>query len=473
MAQNMSSTTRGDGDVWSAVRERLRKELGDPVFDAWIGSLELISMDHGEVKIGAPKPLVRSWVANHYATRIERALKAEGGSPRSISIVLAPPRVGGGLQAERETRPAPAAMVTAFPIAPKPIMAGAGNLWNRVLHPTQSFDTFVMGPTNEFAAKAARSFAENERNEASLLYLHGGFGHGKSHLLNATALEARKRGRRALCLGAEEFMRQFLGALHRKEALAFKDELRAAELLLIDDLQHICASNATIAEFLHTINAFADSRRSIVIAADRAPEGFEALGENIRSRLAGGLVIPVGLPDRATRLAMLKFRAGELMRECPHVVIPDEVLERVADMEGASPRELLGVFNKIATWASLTHKPVTLEVADENISQRTAPGKKVAIEDIQRKTAEFYKLDVRDMHSKERTRRVARPRQVAMYLSRELTMRSLPEIGRRFGGRDHTTILHACRQITKLCESDTLLKQEVEFLKQLLSKRRD
>jgi len=330
-----------------------------------------------------------------------------------------------------------------------------------------------MGPSNEFACRAARSFAENELPEASLLYLYGGFGHGKTHLLNATALEARKRGRRALCLGAEEFMRQFLGALHRREALGFKDELRAADLLLIDDLQHVCSSSTTIAELLHTINAFADSRRAIVIAADRAPQGFDALGDNIRSRLSGGLVISLGLPDRATRLAMLKFRLAEVARECPQVSIPDEVLDRIADMEGASPRELLGVFNKLATWSGLTRKSVTVEFADENIEQRTAPGRKIAIEDIQRKTAEFYKLDVRDMSSKERTRRVARPRQVAMYLARELTMRSLPEIGRRFGGRDHTTILHACRQIVKLCTTDPLLKQEVDFLKQMLSRRKD
>ncbi|HEY4112476.1 MAG TPA: chromosomal replication initiator protein DnaA [Rhizomicrobium sp.] len=481
MAQTMISTSRREGDIWTAVRDRLRKELGDPVFDAWIASLHLISSEHGEVKIGAPKPLVRSWVSNHHSARIERALKAEGLATRSVSIVLAP-RIGGGLELERQHP-----TLTPYPAVPRPALggnntggnntgghgtgSGGGNLWSRMLHPAQTFDSFIVGTSNEFAAKAARAFAENTQGDGSLLYLHGTFGSGKSHLLNATTLEASKRGRRALCLGAEEFMRQFLGALHRKEALVFKDELRAAEILLIDDLQHICNSSATIAEFLHTINAFADTRRSIVIAADRAPEGFEALGENIRSRLSGGVVIAVGAPDRATRMAMLKARTTEFVRECPHAVIPDEVLERVADLDGATPREILGVFNRMATWTSLTKKPVTLEVAEESIGQRAAPGRKVAIEDIQRKTAEFYKLDPRDMHSKERSRRIARPRQVAMYLARELTQRSLPEIGRRFGGRDHTTILHACRQITKLCGSDQLLKQEVDFLRQLLSKR--
>jgi chromosomal replication initiator protein len=329
-----------------------------------------------------------------------------------------------------------------------------------------------VGYANEFACQVARRFAEGDESAASLLYLHAGFGYGKSHILNATALEARRRGRRVLFLGAEDFMRQFLGALHRRETLAFKDEVRGAELLLIDDLQHICRSSSTISEFLHTVNAFADLRRRVVIAADRAPEGFDALGADIRSRLTGGLVIALERPDRDMRLAILKSRAQDFASQRPHVVIPDAVLERIADQEEASPRELIGMFTKIATYADLTKKPVTLEFAEETISQRGAPAKKTGIEEIQRKTAEFYKLDLRDLHSKERSRRVARPRQIAMYLSRELTMRSLPEIGRRFGDRDHTTVLHACRRIEELCSTDAVLKQEVDFLKQVLSKPR-
>jgi chromosomal replication initiator protein len=454
--------------MWAAARERLRKELGDPVFDAWIGALQLLSMEEGEVKIGAPKPFVRNWVANHYVTRIERALRAEGTDPRSVSVVLAPSI---GTSAEQRPEAVAPVSVTAFPQATK----GAASeqhrsLWNRVLHPTQSFQTLVVGPANEFACRVARSFAEGDEAAASLLYLHGGFGYGKSHILNATALDARRRGRRVLFLGAEDFMRQFLGALHRRETLAFKDEVRAAELLLIDDLQHICRSTSTISEFLHTVNAFSDLRRRIVIAADRAPEGFDALGADIRSRLTGGLVIALAKPDRAMRFAILKSRAQEFVGQRPHVVIPDAVLERISDLDDASPRELIGVFTKVATYADLTKKPVTLEFAEETICQRGAPPKKTGIEDIQRKTAEFYKLDLRDLHSKERSRRVARPRQVAMYLSRELTMRSLPEIGRRFGDRDHTTVLHACRRIAELCSTDAALKQEVEFLKQVLSK---
>jgi chromosomal replication initiator protein len=470
MGQMTSKPTRPDWPAaWVGARERLRRELGDAVFDAWIGPLTLDNWDRDELQIGAAKPFVRNWVSNHYVARIERALRAEGGDPASISIVLSVPKpvVGGGLVRE--------------PMRSEPPVVRGGDdepagevtkgLWTRMLHPQQTFDSFIAGPSNEFGLGAARAFAEGQQSEVPLLYIHGGFGYGKTHLLNAAALEFRKRGRRSLFLRSEDFMRHFLGALYRKDTLAFKEELRTAEVLIIDDLQHICRSTATASEFLYTVNAFADLRRRVVIAADRAPSALEGLGADVKSRLAGGLVVTIDRPDRETRLAILKARAVDYVRHKPHAVLPDEVLEHIAEMDDASPRELIGVFMKLATYTDLTKKPVTLETIEEVVGLRSAPGTKTSIEDIQRKTAEFYKLDVRDFHSPQRARRVARPRQVAMYLSRKLTTRSLPEIGRRFGGRDHTTVLHACRRIEALCEEDPLFKQEVDFLSQMLSRR--
>jgi len=475
MAQVTNKVSQPDWpNVWTAAREKLRKEFGEAVFEAWIAPLTLVSAERGEISIGAPKPFARNWVANHYASRIERALQACGGEPASLSIVLAPTSALGPSVERASVEPAGAP-------SSEPLLRSRSDaqptqrrgLANRILHPTQSFDSFVPGQANEFAFYAARALAQGEPSEVSLLYIHGGFGYGKTHLLNATALEAKARGRRPLFLGAEDFMRQFLGALHRKDTLAFKDELRAADLLLIDDLQHICRSTATISEFLHTVNAFADQRRRVVIAADRPPEALDGLGADVRSRLSGGLVIALNKPDRDTRLAILKARAEEFARHRPEAVLPPEVLDRIADVEDASPRDLIGIFVKLATYADLTRKPVTLEVVEETVGQRGVTARKTSIEDIQRKTAEFYKLDMRDFHSPQRTRRVARPRQVAMYLARELTMRSLPEIGKRFGGRDHTTVLHACRRIAALCNEDPLFKQEVDFLKQVLSRRGD
>jgi chromosomal replication initiator protein len=461
-------------NAWAAVRERMRRELGDAVFEAWIGPLSLESADHDELKIGATKPFVRNWVANHYIARIERAFRAEGAEPVSISIVIsaAPAAViGGGVMRE-----APSASISYLPPPARGAEIAedsAKGLWTRMLHPQQTFDSFIPGRANEFGHGAARAFAEGQQSDIPLLFIHGGFGFGKTHLLNAAALEFRKRGRRTLFLRAEDFMRHFLGALYRKDTLAFKEELRTAEVLIIDDLQHICRSTATASEFLYTVNAFADLRRRVVIAADRAPQALEGLGADVKSRLAGGLCIALDKPDRDTRLSILKARSAEFTRHKPEVVLPETVLERIADLEDASPREMIGVFTKLATYADLTKKPVTLETAEEAVGLRTGPGIKTSIEDIQRKTAEFYKLDVKDFHSPQRARRVARPRQVAMYLSRKLTTRSLPEIGRRFGGRDHTTVLHACRRIEALIVEDPLFRQEVDFLSQMLQRKGD
>jgi chromosomal replication initiator protein len=457
--------------VWAGARERLRRELGDAVFDTWISPLVLVDAANGELKIGAPRPFARNWVANQYQTRIERAVRAEGAEPQSLSIVLAPqkPVATSVAPAPREVRPTPATISYLQEQTAHKAGEPRRVLSNRVLDPVQSFDNFVAGSANEFAYRATRALAEDDGSDVPLLFVHGGFGFGKTHLLNAAALEARRRGRRALLLGAEDFMRQFLGALNRKDTLGFKDELRAADMLLIDDLQHLCRSTYTVSEFLHTLNAFSDLRRKLVIAADRPPSALETLGADVRSRLSGGLVIGLTKPDRSTRLAILKSRAGDYAKRRPDAALPDDVLEHLADMDDASPRDLIGAFTKLAVYADLTKKPVTVDVVAETIGSR-ARGKKTSIEDIQRRTAEFYKLDLRDFHSPQRSRRVARPRQVAMYLARELTERSLPEIGRRFGGRDHTTVLHACRRIAALCEEDPVLKQEVDFLKDVLGK---
>jgi len=476
MGQFISKPTAMDWHAtWTCVRERLRRELGDAVFDAWIGPLTLEGIEKDELRIGAAKPFQRNWVTNHYVARIERAFRAEGADPASLSIVVTTnlPAVGVGISKEPvRVEPLPSIQAAYLPQASDEDHSGANKgLWTRMLHPQQTFDSFIAGTSNEFGYGAARAFAEGRGGDIPLLYIHGGFGYGKTHLLNAAALEFRRRGKKVLFLRAEDFMRHFLGALYRKDTLAFKDEMRSADVLIIDDLQHICRSTATASEFLYTVNAFADLRRRVVIAADRAPAAMEGLGADIKSRMTGGLTIELDKPDRATRLLILKSRAAEFTRHRPEVILPDCVLERIADIDDASPREMIAVLTKLATYADLTKKPVTPEMAEEAVGLRSAPGAKTSIEDIQRKTAEFYKLDVRDFHSPQRARRVARPRQVAMYLARKLTTRSLPEIGRRFGGRDHTTVLHACRRIEALCAEDALFKQEVDFLSQMLSKR--
>jgi chromosomal replication initiator protein len=462
--------------IWVAARAKLRRDLGGPVFDAWLGKLTLVDFANGEIRFGAPKPFVRNWIQNNYASRLEKALRAEGGQPKSITIVVAEaeaPAIGRGL---RKEAPAEQPLASVSVLAQAPLSAAEETrtssapqaLFVRAPDPALSFAGFVTGTGNALAARAARNFAEGEAEDVTLLYIHGHFGLGKTHLLNAIALEARRRGLRALVLGAEDFMRQFLGALSRRETLSFKEELRAADLLLIDDLQHLCRSTTSIAELLHTLNAYSDLRRKFVIAADRPPAALEGVGADVRSRLSGGLVVALEKPDRATRLEILKGRAMEYAKKRPQTAIPGEALERIADLEEATPRDLIGLFNNLTLHAELTKNPLALSTAIENIVKRGKVVKKTSIEDIQKKIADFYKLDPRDFQSQQRSRRVARPRQVAMFLAREITARSLPEIGRRFGGRDHTTVLHACRRIAALCSEDPTFKQEIDFLKQIL-----
>jgi chromosomal replication initiator protein len=465
-------------DLWGTVRDRLRLEFGQGIFDTWIAPLSFAGVEKGHVRLSAPSRLVRDYVASHHTPKLERAFTAASSDFVALDIVIGASDARSAL-APKLASVAPAPRVNPLPASSRVPgnLPGASlqGLWDRQPDPAQSFASFVVGQPNEFAFKAAQRFAENGESDMGLLFLHGGFGFGKTHLLNAIALEARTmRGARVLFLRAEDFMRRFLAALRNQETLAFKEELRGADILLIDDLQHICGRTATISEFLHTVNAFTDLKRKVVIAADRPPSGLEGLSDDIRSRLQGAVAIAIEKPDAATRLAILRAKASALEKKLPRATIPDRVLEQVAAELDVSPRELLGVLMKLATYADLTGKPVTAEVAEDAIGSgsRAATGDhRVTIDEIQKKTAEYYKLDLRELHSARRARRVARPRQVAMYLARELTSRSLPDIGRRFGGRDHTTVLHACRRIEALCKTDPVFQQEVDFLRKVLGRQ--
>ncbi|HEX4077647.1 MAG TPA: DnaA/Hda family protein [Rhizomicrobium sp.] len=459
--------------IWNTARDRLRRQLGGATFDAWIGKLVLLEFSKDDLKFGAPKPFVRNWVTNNFTGRIEKALRAAGGVPASITIVLQEteaPRVGGGLPTQ-EKPPASAPVSEAAGAAQPSQPVAERLLFARLPKPALSFAAFVEGPANALALRAARTFAEDDTDDISLLFIHGGFGFGKTHLLNATALEARRRGKRALLLGSEDMMRQFLGALGRRDTLSFKEELRAADMLLIDDLQHLCRSSSTMSELLHTLNAYSDLRRKVVIAGDKPPGAMENLGPDVRSRLCGGLAIGLEKPDRATRLAILKARAEEFFRLRPQEAIPEETLARLADVDDTTPRDLVGFFHNLTVHLGVTKNPQALNVAVDAMVSRGPLPPKTSIDDIQRKTAEYYKLDPRDFLSAQRSRRVARPRQVAMFLARTITERSLPDIGRRFGGRDHTTVLHACRRIAALCAEDPTFKQEIEYLRTALLKR--
>jgi chromosomal replication initiator protein len=341
------------------------------------------------------------------------------------------------------------------------------------LDPRLTFDTFVVGRSNTLAHAAAKQVAVARRGDAVLfnpLYIHAGVGLGKTHLLQSITWTGNVAGeRRVLYLTAEKFMYGFVSALRTQTALAFKETLRAIDVLVIDDLQFL-QGKSTQAEFCHTLNALIDSGRQVVIAADRPPADLESLDERVRSRLAGGLVVEIGLLGEELRLEILKSRVAAAQLHHPGFDVPVPVLSYIARTVTHNGRDLEGALNRLLYHNKLTSQPVTLEMAEREVRDLIRPQepRRVKIEDIQRVVARQYNVSRSDLLSSRRTANVVRPRQVAMYLAKTLTLRSLPEIGRRFGGRDHTTVLHAVRKIENLVGSDTSVAEEIESLKRQL-----
>jgi chromosomal replication initiator protein len=354
-----------------------------------------------------------------------------------------------------------------------PIVTGHDALSGSPLDMRLTFDTFVVGRSNTLAHAAAKQVAIARRGEPVMfnpLYIHAGVGLGKTHLLQAITWTGNSGGdRKVLYLTAEKFMYGFVSALRTQTALAFKEALRGIDVLVIDDLQFL-QGKSTQAEFCHTLNALIDSGRQVVIAADRAPTDLDSLDDRVRSRLAGGLVVEMGPLGEELRLEILKTRVAAARQYHPGFDVPGPVLNYIAKSVTHNGRDLEGAVNRLLAHTKLTGQPVTMELAEREVRDLIRPQepKRVKIEEIQRIVARQYNVSRADLLSSRRTANVVRPRQVAMYLAKTLTLRSLPEIGRRFGGRDHTTVLHAVRKIEGLVGNDAMLADEIEVLKRQL-----
>jgi chromosomal replication initiator protein len=333
------------------------------------------------------------------------------------------------------------------------------------------FENFVVGKPNELAHAAARRVAEacvspSQTVPFNPLFLYGGVGLGKTHLMHAVAWHVRKRacGRKLIYLSAEKFMYQFIRALRFKSTMDFKEQFRSVDLLMIDDVQFISGKDSTQEEFFHTFNALVDQNRQIVISADKSPSDLEGLEERMRSRLGWGLVADLHPTTYELRLGILQSKA-----EQSGIRIPTKVMEFLAHKITSNVRELEGALNRIAAHVQLVGRDITLESAQEVLHDLLRSNeRRVTIDEIQRRVAEHFNIRLGEMTSDRRARAVARPRQVAMYLAKQLTTRSLPEIGRKFGGRDHTTVMHAVRKIEELKASDPMLAEDVELLRRML-----
>ena len=464
-------------EQWARVRGRLRNEVGEAAFRSWLKPLTLVGAKNGVVRMAVPTRFMRDWVRSNYAERISTLWGDEDHVLKKVEIIVLPtrrldPKPGGEGEAEDggKTRARPAAERQVRAAGDSGLYMDRGESRKRdlsaPLDPRFTFENFVVGKPNELAYAAARRVAEAGAVPFNPLFLYGGVGLGKTHLMHAIAWNIKKRTpqRRIIYLSAEKFMYQFVRALRTKDTMAFKEEFRSVDVLMIDDVQFIGGREATQEEFFHTFNALVDQNRQVVISADKSPSDLEGVEERMRSRLGWGLVADIHPTTYELRLGILQAKGEKL-----EVDVPAKVLEFLAHKITSNVRELEGALNRIVAHATLVGRPITLEATQELLHDLLrANDRKVTIEEIQKRVAEHFNVRIADMHSARRARAVARPRQVAMYLSKQLTSRSLPEIGRKFGGRDHTTVMHAVRKIEELKATDNGFAEDVELLRRML-----
>ena len=445
---------------WARVRARLRAEVGEATFRSLLKPLTLEDMEDGCILISVPTKFMRDWVDIQYGERLLELWSKENPNISNVNIVIT-----GMLEERVETQTARLNL----PVRPKqePARVAVGNDGiSAPLDPRFTFGNFVVGKPNELAFAAARRVAEAVSAPFNPLFLYGGVGLGKTHLMHAIAWQIRSNSpeRSIIYMSAEKFMYQFIRALRYKDTMAFKEQFRSVDILMIDDVQFISGKDNTQEEFFHTFNALVDQNRQVVISADKSPTDLEGIEERMKSRLGWGLVADIHPTTYELRLGILQSKAEQLAAE-----IPPKVMEFLAHKITSNVRELEGALNRIVAYANLVGREVTLEGTQEVLQDLLRSNdRRVTIEEIQKRVAEHYNVRLSEMHSARRARAVARPRQVAMYLSKQLTSRSLPEIGRKFGGRDHTTVMHAVRKIDELRAGDNEFAEDVELLRRML-----
>ncbi|PQM56656.1 MAG: chromosomal replication initiator protein DnaA [Rhodobacteraceae bacterium] len=454
---------------WQNVRALLQKELGAGVFNNWMSSLHYINCEEGKVTFHVPSSFIANWIETNYSEIIKKFFRKEGLNVDTLSFEF------GNKQGEQKELENSAEEITLKrdKVLSKAISINSTDieLPSSPLDKRFTFDRFVVGKPNELAHAAARRVADGGSVTFNPLFLYGGVGLGKTHLMHAIAWQTKNRNpnTRMLYLSAEQFMYRFVQALRFKDMHGFKELFRSVDILMVDDVQFIAGKESTQDEFFHTFNALVEHGKQIVISADRAPGEIDGLEDRIKSRLAWGLVVDLHPTDYELRLGILQSKVEIQSKLHPGIQISSGILEFLAHRISSNVRVLEGSLTRLYAYASLVGREVDIDMAQEcladilRISER-----KVTIDEIIRKVSEHYNLRMSDMISARRSRVVSRPRQVAMFLAKTLTSKSLPEIGRRFGGRDHTTVIHAVKRIEDLKYKDLQIAEEVEILRRML-----
>ena len=466
---------------WARVRGRLRAEFGEATFRSWLKPLTLAGRRGQDLRVAVPSRFMRDWVATHYADRITALWSSECPEIRSVEVIVDArdaTQTAGDLAIDDSALDdamieTPVAADGAAPADAMPQLAGtaisdADGLAevSATLDPRLTFDNFVVGKSNELAHAAALRVAESDVVPFNPLFLYGGVGLGKTHLMHAIAHHIKKKQpqKRVIYLSAEKFMYQFIRALRNKNTMAFKELFRSVDVLMVDDVQFIIGKESTQEEFFHTFNALFDQNKQVVLSADKSPSDLQGLEERMRTRFGWGLVADIHPTTYELRLGILQAKA-----EQAPIDIPGKVLEFLAHRISSNVRELEGALTRIVAHATLVGRPVSVESAQELLKDLLrANDRSVTIEEIQRRVAEHYNIKLADMSSPRRARQVSRPRQIAMYLAKQLTTKSLPDIGRSFGGRDHTTVMHAVKKVEELASGDISFAEDIDLLKRML-----
>jgi chromosomal replication initiator protein len=468
--------------LWARIRGKLQSEVGDVEYRTWLRQMTLAGIDGDEVTVHLPTRFLRDWVRSHYGEKIEKLWQMELPAIRRVDIRVGHGRPGFAQSLNEPPAPPPTEAAPA-PVEPpahslaegaraagasRVLVGRNGDELSVPLDPRFTFDSFVVGKPNEFAYACARRVAEQPACQGfNPLFLYGGVGLGKTHLMHAMGIELTRAGAAhptVAYMSAEKFMYRFIQAIRAQSTIEFKDQLRSVDVLMIDDLQFLVGKDNTQEEFFHTFNALVDAGKQIVVSADKSPSEISGLGDRLRTRLGCGMVADLHATTFELRISILEAKAARA-----RCAVPSKVLEFLAHKITSNVRELEGALNRLIAHANLFHRDITMETATEVLHDvLRAHDRKVTIEEIQKRVAEHYNMRLGDMSSARRARAVARPRQVAMYLAKQLTSRSLPEIGKRFGNRDHTTVMHAVSRVTELIGTDAGFAEDVELLRKML-----
>ncbi len=454
-------------EIWNRVVSRLRFQYGEAIYNSWLKPIKLEDIRDGEVSLSVPTRFIRDWILSNYADTIKTLCQEEDELINSIDVRITP--------ISNPSKSTPSAVTTTTSHENKFSAAMESNFQNCIyneggaaLDPRFTFENFVVGQTNALAHAAARSVAESEKVIAGSnpLFLYGGVGLGKTHLMHAIAWHIRNTTpkRTVIYLSAERFMYDFIRALRNKDIVTFKEYFRSVDVLMIDDIQFICGKNSTQEEFFHTFNALVDSNRQLILSGDRSPSDLDGMEERVRSRLGWGLVADINSTTYELRLGILQSKV-----ENKKIEVSNEVLEFLASKISSNVRELEGALNRVIATAKILNVDITIDLVRESLRDLIRSNEKsITIEDIKQAVAEHCDIRIADMHSARRSRNVVRPRQIAMYLSKKLTPHSLPEIGDKFGGKDHTTVMHAVKRVEKLREDNKEISDDIAILTRIL-----